>query len=182
MYFDVAVYLVMFVAVIAGFHSGFLRSAVTILSYVAAMPLAVAVTPLISPALAGQSNAALNATLNAPLNAPWARNSLLFFGIFLVIGVVLGALLRMAVNETVGSRIGIPDRLAGSVLGAVRIGLVAVIMVLIFDRLIPPDREPAFLRGSQLRPMLSMAGQMGLKSLPPETTAFIDQLKKDRRL
>ena len=55
-------------------------------------------------------------------------------------------------------------------------------MVLIFDRLIPPDREPAFLRGSQLRPMLSKAGQMGVKSLPPETTAFIDQLKKDRRM
>ena len=182
MIFDVAVYLVTFVAVIAGFSSGFLRSAVTIVSYLAAMPLAVAVTPLISPALADQSNAALNATLNAALNAPWARNSLLFFGIFLVIGVALGALLRMAVNETVGARIGIPDRLAGSVLGAVRIGLVAVVMVLIFDRLIPSDREPAFLRGSQLRPVLSMAGQMGLKSLPAETTAFIDQLKKDRRM
>jgi uncharacterized membrane protein YagU involved in acid resistance len=30
MYFDVVVYLITFVAVIAGFHSGFLRSAVTI--------------------------------------------------------------------------------------------------------------------------------------------------------
>ena len=174
MIFDAAVYLVMFVAVIAGFHSGFLRSAVTIVSYVAAMPIAVAATSLLSPALAGQSD--------APSYAPWARNSLLFFGIFLVTGVLLGALLRMAVNETVGTRIGIPDRLAGSLLGAVRIGLVAVVMVLIFDRLIPPDREPAFLRGSQLRPMLSMAGQMGLKSLPPETTALIDQLKKERRM
>jgi membrane protein required for colicin V production len=113
MIFDVAVYLITFVAVIAGFHSGFLRSAVTIVSYVAAMPIAVAVTPLISPALAGQANAALN--------APWARNSLLFFGIFLVTGVLLGALLRMAVNETVGERIGIPDRLAGSALGAARV-------------------------------------------------------------
>ena len=88
----------------------------------------------------------------------------------------------MAVSETVGARIGIADRLAGSALGAVRIALVAVLMVLIFDQLIPADREPAFLRGSQLRPTLSMAARLGLKSLPPETTAFIDQLKKDRRL
>jgi hypothetical protein len=115
---------------------------------------------------------------DAPSYAPWARNSFLFFGIFLATGVALGALLRKAVNETVGTRVGIADRLAGSTLGAVRIGLVAVVMVLIFDRLIPPDREPAFLRGSQLRPILSM----GLKSLPPETTAFIDQLKKERRM
>jgi membrane protein required for colicin V production len=174
MYFDVAVYLITFVAVIAGFHSGFLRSAVTIVGYVAAMPIAVAATSLISPALAGQSD--------APSYAPWARNSFLFFGMFLATGVALGALLRMAVNETVGTRIGIADRIAGSALGAVRVGLVAVVMVLVFDRLIPPDREPAFLRGSQLRPMLSMAAQMGLKSLPPETVAFIDQLKKNRRM
>jgi membrane protein required for colicin V production len=175
MMFDAAVYLVMFVAVIAGFRAGFLRSAVTIFAYVAAMPLAAAATSLLSPALAGQANAALS-------NAPWGRNSLLFFGLFLVIGIVLGYLLRLAINETVGARIGIPDRLAGSALGAIRVALVAVLMVLIFDQLIPANQEPAFLRGSQLRPVLSMAAQRGLKSLPPETTAFIDQLKQDRRL
>jgi membrane protein required for colicin V production len=165
--FDAAVYLVAFVAVVAGFNSGLLRSVATILCYVAAAP------SFISPMLAGQSDAAA---------APWARNSLLFFGLFLATGVALGALSRTALAEVVGARISIPDRLAGAVLGAVRIGLVAVMMVLIFDRLIPADREPAFLRGSQLRPILSMAGQKGLKSLPPETTAFIDQLKKDRGL
>ena len=170
MLFDAAVYLVMFIAVIAGFNAGFLRSTVTILAYLAAMPVAVAATSLLSPALAGQSQ------------APWANNSVLLFGIFLVTGIGFGALARMAVSETVGARIGIADRLAGSALGAMRIALVAVLMVLIFDQLIPADREPAFLRGSQLRPTLSMAARLGLKSLPPETTAFIDQLKKDRRL
>ena len=170
MMFDAAVYLVMFVAVVAGFNSGFLRSTMTILAYVAAMPIAVAVTPLIAPALASEPRAL------------WGEKSLLFFGIFLVVGMVLGALLRLAVSEAVGSRIGIPDRLAGSVLGAVRVGLVAVLLVLVFDRLIPPGREPAFLRGSQLKPYLSVAAQAGLRSLPPETTAFIDQLKRERRL
>jgi membrane protein required for colicin V production len=180
MMFDAAVYLVMFVAVIAGFRAGFLRSAVTIFAYVAAMPLAAAAMSLLSPALAGQANAPWSRA--ALSNAPWGRNSLLFFGLFLVIGIVLGYLLRLAINETVGARIGIPDRLAGSALGAIRVALVAVMMVLIFDQLIPANQEPAFLRGSQLKPVLSMAAQQGLKSLPPETTAFIDQLKKDRRL
>ena len=81
-----------------------------------------------------------------------------------------------------GERIGIADRFAGSLLGAVRIVLVAMLLVLVFDRLIPPGREPSFLRGSQLRPYLSIAGQAGLRSLPPETTAFIDRLKRERRL
>jgi membrane protein required for colicin V production len=175
MIFDVAVYLVMFVAVLTGFHAGFVRSAITILSYVVAMPLTVAAMPLLAPLLGSPSDPALTS-----LSAPWTRNSLLFFGVFLAIGVGLGALLRTALNEGVGARIGIPDRLAGSALGAIRVALVAVVMVLIFDRLIPPGREPDFLRGSRLRPTLSMAGELGLRSLPPETMAFIDQLKKDR--
>jgi membrane protein required for colicin V production len=170
MVFDAAVYIVLLVAVIAGFHSGFLRSAATIVSYLAAMPLAAVATTLLAPALAARSA------------APWASAPVLFVALFLVIGIVLGALARMAISEMVGARIGIPDRLAGSLLGVVRIGLVAVMLVLVFDRLIPSGREPTFLRGSHLRPVLSVAGQMGLKSLPPETTAFIDQLKRERRL
>jgi membrane protein required for colicin V production len=168
--FDAVVYGALFVAVIAGLNSGFLRSGLTILGYIAAAPLAATATAFISPALAAQPG------------APWARNSLLFFCLFLVFGMVLGALSRLVLNEAIGTRIGVADRLAGSMLGAVRVGLVAVMMVLMFDRLIPPGREPDFLRGSQLRPMLSLAGQMGLKSLPPETTAFIDRLKQERRL
>jgi membrane protein required for colicin V production len=64
----------------------------------------------------------------------------------------------------------------------IRVGLIAVTLVLVFDRMIPPGRDPAFLAGSYLRPMLSMAGQMGLKSLPPETAAFIDQIRSRRQI
>jgi membrane protein required for colicin V production len=103
-----------------------------------------------------------------------------FAGIFLLTGMVLSALLRIAVSEMVGARVSIPDRLAGSVLGAVRIGLLAVVLVVIFDRIIPAGREPGFLKGSQLRPLLSVAGQQGLKSLPPDVVDFIDRLKRER--
>ena len=86
--------------------------------------------------------------------------------------MVLGKLMRMALDETIGSEAGIGDRLAGAALGAVRVGLVAITLVLIFDQLVPADRQPAFLNGSQLRPLLSAAGQKGFKSLPPEVTAI----------
>jgi membrane protein required for colicin V production len=66
------------------------------------------------------------------------------------------------------------------VLGAVRILLLAVLMVLIFDRIIPADRQPAWLTESRLRPLLSVAGQQGLKSLPPDVTDYIDRLKRER--
>jgi membrane protein required for colicin V production len=168
--FDAAVYVVAMIAVVSGFNSGLLRSIATIMGYLAAMPVAVAATPHVARLLADK------------FNTPAAQNPLLFFGLFLAAGIVFGALLRTAVSETVGTRISLPDRLAGSALGAVRIVLVAVTMVLIFDRIIPADRQPAFLSGSQLRPILLTAGQKGLKSLPPDVTAFIDQLKRERRI
>lgn len=167
--FDVAVYVVTIVAMITGFNVGLIRSVATILGYITAAPVAVAGTSVISPILAGQT-------------APSAtQNSVVFFCLFLVAGIVLGSLLRLAIDETVGPVRSLPDRLAGSILGAVRIGLVAVTVVLVFDRIIPPGRDPAYLVGSKLRPILSQAGQRGLKSLPPETTAYIDQIKKGQR-
>jgi membrane protein required for colicin V production len=168
--FDAAVYVVVIVAVVSGFKAGLLRSIATILGYLAAMPVAMAATPYASR------------MLTAKFSTPASQNPLLFFGLFLVAGIVFGALLRTAINETVGSGISLPDRLAGSVLGGVRIVLVAVTMVLIFDRIIPSDRQPAFLTGSQLRPILLLAGQKGLKSLPPDVTAYIDQLRKAQRI
>ena len=75
-----------------------------------------------------------------------------------------------------------PDRMAGAMLGFVRVALLAVLIVLIFERIIPSGREPAFLKGSQLRPILSAAGQAGLRSLPPEVADTIDRLKRERGL
>jgi membrane protein required for colicin V production len=168
--FDVVVYVGLVVAVVTGFNAGLLRSAVTILAYLIAMPIAVWAMSMVSPAVEGK------------LGSPWAQNSLLFFGVFLVTGIVLGKLMRMALDETIGPEAGIGDRLAGALLGAVRVGLVAITLVLVFDQLVPADRQPAWLTGSHLRPLLSVAGQSGFKSLPPDVTAYIDRLKKDRRI
>jgi membrane protein required for colicin V production len=168
--FDVVVGAGVIFASVIGFNAGFLRSAVTILGYLVAMPIAVWAMSLVSRQIGGNPVASL------------AQNSLLFFGIFLVAGIVLGKVLRMAVDEMIGPEAGLGDRLAGAALGAVRVGLVAVTLVLIFDRLVPIDRQPGYLTGSQLRPLLSLAGQKGFKSLPPDVAAYIDRLKKQRNI
>ncbi|SNT48995.1 CvpA family protein [Tardiphaga sp. 37S4] len=168
--FDVVVYVGLIVAMVIGFRAGLLRSAVTILGYLLAMPIAVWITGLIAPQLSGSAAASTT------------QNSLLFFAIFLVSGIVLGSLLRMAINDVIGHEIGIGDRLGGALLGAIRVGLIAVTLVLIFDQLVPADRQPAYMTGSQLRPLLSLAGQKGVKSLPPDVTATIEQWKRAHRL
>jgi membrane protein required for colicin V production len=68
---------------------------------------------------------------------------------FLAAGIARGALLRFAISEMIGRNVSIPDCVAGALLGAVRVGLLAVVVVLVFDGIIPPGREPGFLRGSQ---------------------------------
>jgi membrane protein required for colicin V production len=168
--FDAVVFLALMIATATGFNAGLLRSAVTILAYLIAMPIAVMMMSLVSSGADGK------------LGSPLVQNSPLLIGVFLITGIVLGKFMRMALDETVGPQAGIGDRLAGAALGAVRVGLVAVAVVLVFDQLVPSDRQPAYLTGSQLRPLLSVAGQRGFKSLPPDIVAYIDRLKRDRRI
>jgi membrane protein required for colicin V production len=166
--FDAVVYAVALVAIVMGFHAGLLRSLATILGYLIAAPMAVAIAPRAKALLPGQF------TLTPE------KRWLALFLVFLVLGIFISALLRYAVREFIGPHVGLFDRAAGAVLGAVRIGLVAVLIVVIFDRIIPADRQPPFLVDSRLRPYLSAAGEKGLRSLPPEVEAYIDRLKRER--
>jgi membrane protein required for colicin V production len=168
--FDGAVYLCLAVAIIAGYRSGLLRSLATIFGYVIAAPVAMALAPYLTPVLVER------------VKLPPTQTSLAFFAVFLVIGFALSALLRSAVGEISGTRISAPDRAAGAFLGAIRVVLLAVVMVLVFERIIPAGRVPAFLAGSTLRPILSQAGQEGLRQLPPDITEYIDRIKRERGL
>lgn len=164
--FDAAVIGVMLVAVVMGFQSGLLRSLATIFGYVCAAPVAVMAAPAAAGMLGGRVTP--------------AQDWLVVAGIFVVAGIVLGALMRFAIGELTGQSVSVGDRMAGAMLGAVRVVLLAVVLVLIFDRIIPPGREPAFLAGSRLRPILSAAGQQGLQALPPDIVDAIDRLKRER--
>lgn len=167
--FDIAVYLGFVIAIVTGFKTGLLRSAITILAYLVAMPLAVWVVSMVAPQLDGK------------LASPLSQNWIVFFAIFLIAGMGLGKLARMMLDDAIGAETGIGDRLGGATLGAVRVGLVATTFVLVFDQLVPVARQPAFLNGSHLRPLFSAAGQMGFKSLPPDVTATVERLKKERQ-
>jgi len=65
--FDAVVYLGLVIAVVTGFNAGLLRSAVTILAYLIAMPIAVWAMSIVSPQIDGR------------LGSPLTQNSLLFF-------------------------------------------------------------------------------------------------------
>lgn len=168
--FDAIVTAVLFGGVLIGFMSGLLRSLAAILAYLIAAPAAVALTPRLTTLIFGKSDVSPDET--------WIA----LFVVFLGLGLLVSVLLRGIVNELAGDEISPFDRLAGGLLGGLRILLVAVLIVIVFDRLIPADRQPAFLVGSQLRPYLSAAGQKGLQTLPPDIADYIDRVKRDRGL
>jgi membrane protein required for colicin V production len=173
--FDAVIYGLTLVAIVMGFRSGLLRSLAAIFGYLAATAVAVALTPKLEP-LVGER-------LTLPgITMPGGQNALLFGLVFLVAGIVLSGLLRLIITETTGAQIGATDRVAGAMLGAIRIILIAIVLVMIFERVVPPGNEPEFLKTSRLRPVLSTAGASGLRSLPPDVTDYIDRLKRERGL
>ncbi len=169
-HFDLAVYAALVIAVYSGFSTGLLRSAVTILAYLLAMPLAMGAVAAMAP------------QLQTPANSPLAQNWLQFFAAFLVIGMALGKIGRIMLDETIGPEAGFGDRLGGALLGALRVGMVATTLVLVFDQIVPRDRQPGFLEGSRTRPLFSFAGAKGFRSLPPEAASAIDRLRQERRI
>ncbi|MEZ5787370.1 MAG: CvpA family protein [Xanthobacteraceae bacterium] len=166
--FDAVIGTLALLAAVMGYSTGLLRSMATIFGYLAAAPVAVAATPLVAPLVVG-----------AP-SAHQPQQWIVFCGVLIIAGIVLGGLLRTALGAVVGPHISLPDRLAGAMLGATRIGLVAVALVLVFDRIIPPHLQPQFLAQSRLRPILATAAAAGVKSLPPEVERYIERLKRSR--
>jgi Uncharacterized membrane protein, required for colicin V production len=166
MIFDIVLYALAAIAAIMGFRAGFLRSLATILGYVVAAPFALGVAPALSVFLAQR------------FAMPAAYSSLVLASLLLIAGIIMGLLLRRVVNELTGPDVSVLDRLLGAILGTARIALVGVLLVVIFDRVIPPNRTPEFMKGSQTRPYLSAAGQAGVKQLPPEVIDYIDRLKR----
>jgi membrane protein required for colicin V production len=172
--FDAAVLGLAFIALVTGFSSGLLRSLATILAYVIAAPVALAAAP------------ALSAWLNAQRFLPPERMQLLIsvmpFLVLVIVAMILGALMRGAVSGVTGGHMALADRVLGAVLGVARIGLLAIAFVLILERMVPADREPDWLKQSQVRPYLSAAGAQGLRALPPDAIEFVERFKRDRGL
>ena len=154
-----------------GFMSGLLRSLATIFGYVAAMGLAVALAPRLTPLLIAQFKLAPDAGLDRLRR------------VFLVgRHRAVARCCALPSSEMVGERISIPDRVAGALLGAARVGLLAVVWCSSSTASFRPAATRPSCKGSKWRPALSKAGQQGLQSLPPEVAATIDRIKRERGL
>jgi membrane protein required for colicin V production len=138
-----------------------------------------------------ESDRGVSAYFTAPALSYWLAsnygmaptfNGVVIAGVLLVSGIIMGALFRRLVADLTGEHIGIGDRLLGAILGGVRIALVGVLIILIFDQVFPPGRAPRFLQDSRTRPYFSAAGQAGLRKLPPGIADYLNRLRSLRSI
>ena len=99
--FDAVVYVGLVIAMVTGFNTGLVRSAVTIVAYLVAVPIAMWAMSALSP------------PANGKVVSAFAQNGLVFSGVFLFAGMALGKLARLAVDEATGHA-GPVDRLCGA--------------------------------------------------------------------
>jgi membrane protein required for colicin V production len=85
--FDIAVGLAAVVAIVFGFKSGLMRSAATIVAYLCAAPFAVKGTALVMQAID-----------RAP-DAVGVQTFLIFFGLLVLLGVIIAAGFNAAIDE-----------------------------------------------------------------------------------
>ena len=108
-------------------------------------------------------------------------NTFLFFVLFVVIGSgnrILDADRREFTRRRPHR---IADRIAGAMLGIVRVFLLGVLGVIALERLIPPARQPPWMTQSVFRPALSAAGERGLHKLPPAPRRLYRSSEKRKR-
>ena len=65
----------------------------------------------------------------------WSQTFLIFLLVLLVAGLVIGHLLKLSIRETFGNNVDALDRLVGAGFGAVRVGMIALIVLLV-ERLV----------------------------------------------
>jgi membrane protein required for colicin V production len=164
--FDWVILLVAVLSALSGFATGLLRSLASLVATALATVIAVIANPHVAPLIA------------QALPQPWMRDAGAFLIVFFAGAVILGFLFQTLVSLAFGPVVSFGDRAAGLTLGVVRALLVVVLVVVMFDRLIPTAREPAWLSGSALRPAISTLGAHGLRSLPTGVTEAIDAMRR----
>ena len=119
------------------------------------------------------------------IRAPVLRNSALQIGVDAASSPAWCSASWRAWRSTTCDRTeaGIGDRLGGATLGAVRVGLVAITLVLIFDQLVPANRAAGIPdRLATAAAAFGRRDRMGFRSLPPDRGGTIDRLKKERHI
>ena len=165
-WFDFSIIGVVLLSLIISVYRGFLREAISLVSWVLAIILALRfATPL-------------GNELSTHIESPTIRY-LIAFAIIFVIVLILGAIVNLIVKMLVDKTgLGFTDRLLGILFGTAR-GLLAVSVILMF-LYVSPMKDKAWLTSSQLAPQFNVVVDWLNKFLPKKVKQVSDWVFKIR--
>ncbi len=161
--FDILAALVLIVSAIVGFSRGATRELVSVISFLAAVALAV---------MALRYTAPFALTV---IKTEWIAKALAVLVVFVIVYVILriiGGGLARRIHET---DLGSLDRVIGLGFGLVRGLIVLGVFSLVFSAAIPAEQMPAWVTGAKLYPLTEVSAD-ALRSLEPKGAAMADKV------
>ncbi|WP_439813751.1 CvpA family protein [Zavarzinia sp. CC-PAN008] len=153
---DAAVLVILALSALFAFFRGFVREVLSVLAWIGAAVVAVALLPVGRPYAAE--------VITNPAIADAAAGVTIFV-IALIIFSLIGGLIASQVQK---SAIGPLDRSLGLLFGVARGGLVLCIAYLLITRLDASDKDPEWMQQARSLPLVKAASERLYATLPPE--------------
>ena len=163
---DLIVLGIVFISAVLAMMRGFTREVLAIVSWVAAAAAAYLLHPYVKPYLDPYiSNA--TASLAASI------------GVVFLLTLIIVSIFTVKFSDFIlDSKIGALDRSLGFVFGTARGLLICVIGYAFFAWLVPPDKQPTWVRDSKTKPLLESSGESLMAMLPQDLDTQLNRLRR----
>ncbi len=157
---DGVVLAVLALSAIVALFRGLVQEVLGIGAWVGAALAALALQPVLSPALVGA------------VEAPWIADAIALAGVFLAVLVVLKIVIAVVARRVQDSALGGTDRALGMVFGLARGAFLVVVAYILGGMVLPePERWPDPVREARSLPLVADGARWLMDQLPPDYRA-----------
>ncbi len=165
-YLDLGLIGIVLVSALLAMLRGFTREVLAIASWGAAAVAAIYFYPVVLPYV--------KPYISKDVLAMAASAAAVFFATLVVVSIVTIKLSDVILD----SKVGALDRSLGFVFGAARGVLLCVIAYVFFSWLVPPEKQPEWVKSAKMRPFLVATGDELTALLPDDPEGIIGRFKK----
>ena len=167
-YLDLGLIVIILISALLAMLRGFTREVLAIASWGAAAAAAVYFYPLVLPYV--------KPYIQKDVVAMAVSAAAVFFVTLILVSIITIKLSDMILD----SKVGALDRSLGFVFGAARGLLLCVIAFVFFNWLVPPDKQPEWVKSARMKPLLQSTGDQLTSLLPDDPEGIIGRFKKPK--
>ncbi len=167
-YLDLGLIVVILISALLAMLRGFTREVLAIASWGAAAVAAIYFYPLVLPYV--------KPYIQKDVLAMAMAAAAVFFVTLILVSIIT---IRLS-DAILDSKVGALDRSLGFVFGAARGLLLCVIAFVFFSWLVPPEKQPEWVKGAKMKPLLQSTGDQLTSLLPDDPEGIIGRFKKPK--